>query len=235
VKKFLEIRNAPLSVTGVAEIFQCDISGQVTIDPSTGSIIYNNCQDFPDVITNGSILITINAEDPADPNNLSGTFSANLQITVSGFPVVRFTGGFSFTINLTGSVEKVTITGSSLIRIDPMQADAMTNFILVSTFDPSTGTTTNVDFTLASTAIGGVIVFDTLESSPFHTHLFRIHPHTGEADITGANGTRLHITVMGDETLIPAENQVQIGTDTNGDGVIDTTNTYSWAQLELGP
>jgi len=233
MKKIVEIRNAPLSVAGVVDTFFCNgvdaTQGTYTIEDNFTSVLttFNNCQLLPDVTINGSISIT---NIMGDASTGSSTVNINFTIAVMGFPAVSTVGGFNYTITTIPTTQTVTMTGSNITFVNGMQVQAISNFAFSYSIDLTTlATTTSADFTLASTELGGSIVFDTLVD--FQTGAGKIYPHAGEARITGAGTTILHITVLGDESS-PSPH-VRIDIDADGDSVIDTTNSYSWTELGL--
>ena len=107
---------------------------------------------------------------------------------------------------------------------------AVTGFNIVNVIDTTTG---NLDawgtFTLASTRLNGSVTVSVSSGQELHVIGGREHPSTGVLTATGSGGTKVRLTVLGDETA-PANSQVQLEIDT-GSGFGAPINK-TWAELD---
>jgi hypothetical protein len=76
--------------------------------------------------------------------------------------------------------------------------------------------------------------FSVQTRAPFHRWAGSSYPHGGAIDIVGANGYRLRLTVLGDESLTNAP-QVQIEVDADGDGTWEGTLATTWESIYAAP
>lgn len=200
----------------------CAISGFTTTNYAVGgtsaTITYTACEDDPGVIINGSMSVSnISASGSA----LSFTTSFSLTFSISGQPNLVLSGGYSFALDLTTLA--TSITGTSYSGTDGVETFELFNFTFVATLS-----STSADYTLSSTRINGVVAVKTL--TPF-TYNAGVFPAAGQMEITGANNSRMRVTVLGDETLVG--NQVQIEVDADGDNVFETTMMTTWVALGI--
>lgn len=238
VKKIVEQRSAPESVTGVITILSCSgvagdtASGTFSVDNFDGTtsaqVTFTNCKFDPSETTNGAMTFS---NMVATASSVSGTVSLNLTTTTTGGPAVTVGGGFTFTVTGIDAVTKTTImTGSGLTMTEGTLTETISNFNFTSSLNSSTRIyTDSANFTLASTALGGSVTFETLTA--LQTNEANLYPHTGVAHIMGAGSTSLHITILGNETL--AGSQVRIDFDADGTAPIiyENTSLVTWATL----
>ena len=200
----------------------CTISGSTTTNYAAGgtsaTITYNACEDDAGVIINGSMSVSnISASGSA----LSFTTSFSLTFSISGQPNLVLSGGYTFALDL--ATLATSITGTSYSGTDGVETFELFNFTFAATLS-----STSADYTLSSTKINGVVTIKTL--TPF-TYNAGVFPAAGQMEITGANNSRIRVTVLGDETLVG--DQVQIEVDADGDNVFETTMMTTWVALGI--
>lgn len=221
-KKAANLLTQTSSKFAAAATDPCAISGSTTtsygIGGTSATITYTACEDDPGVIINGSMSVSnISASGSA----LSFATSFNLTFSVSGQPDLVLSGGYTFALDLTTLA--TSITGTSYSGTDGAETFELFNFTFVATLS-----STSADYTLSSSRINGVVTIKTLV--PF-TYNAGVYPNAGQMQITGVNNSRILVTVLGDETLVG--NQVQIEVDADGDSVFETTIMTTWAALGI--
>ena len=207
----------------------CLVSGSITIDvpdASTVSETFNACSDFAGESVNGAIVMSGIA---STPSTFSASVSTSLTFSIVGFPDQTFTGAFAISETGIGTtLVTIAISGAELFLHSGTNTERLASFTLTTTIDTTTSATSDtVTFTYASTEIGGSVTVTTL--TPFQTSAGREFPHAGAIQIAGANGSKIKLTVNGDET--GATPQVTIQLDADGDGVFEFILNKNWADL----
>lgn len=209
---------------GAVTTTNCLVSGTKTISTTSstsGIATYNNCSDVAGVTMNGTMSLS---NIVLTQLSLSTDAVFNLTLTTAS-PANTMTAIGDMHLYMDATT--ITMSGSSLSmgNSDP----AIGNFGLQSyliTFN-SSGTFTAMTFTFASTAINGTATF-TMTSQFVSTG--GMFPSSGAATVTGANSTKLKITVLGDETA-PVGSQVMLELSTDN-GVTYAAPTYvTWAAV----
>jgi len=224
----------------------CAAGGTTTTNATTTSatVTYNNCQESATTRINGTLTLTFKTTSGGTSSDFSFSVSVNLTITLGTLSLAE-SGGYDLTFksssdpNALGS--EVALTGSHLSA--SVSGGPSSDKITLSNFDidikqdltntPNQQIET-IDYDLDSTRLKGHIsvttntpVAQTLEAGIPHQF-----PHTGQVLITGANHTRLQITILGDETFTPpaGQGQVEIELDT-GTGTFAAPIWVNWTAL----
>jgi hypothetical protein len=231
-RTLLEAQQSPASVTSAVTVMSCPSGGSYTVnsadDGSAYTVTYNDCYFDPDYRVSGTVTVTGIA---GDETSFSATVSYNLTIAVTGEPPLTYSGGYSFQYTDHGTTVTATISGSNLTVSDGTNTITVSNYSFSYSENTQTGvTTTSANLTVASSELGGSVTIETL--TPFQTYSYASYPHAGVMQITGANGSRLRMTVNGNELYAPANQQVRLEIDANGDGAYETTTFRSWAEID---
>ncbi len=215
--------------TGVTNTSCAVGSMDITIDVffGTGTIKYNDCLDSFGNTFNGTVSLAnmVFSQNP-NPDSFSASVTFN-DITVTGPSTVTLSGGYE--INATGlnfppKIISATGTNAHLKLISNGQANEIYDFNFYSEISPGFLTTDTHIFTLASSALGGSILYATSNLIPFETFSASTHPSTGEATIMGGDPSQL--------LLSASLTQVQVSTSTTGGTFVPFT-AYTWAELNL--
>ena len=236
---------APPRLAGLVIPIACPGGGRIDRDDHDGTTLitatFVGCAlepGFPEDLTNGTLeLSNIDNQGLA---SFSATVTANLTFTSSGADDGSLAGSFTLSIVRDMGVVTVSLDGAELIAVDPSATpfavtERLSNFHLVSvhdnklTIDPNDDTTTDTGtFTYASTAIGGsVSVSITADVVSNFDHF----PHTGVIEIVGAAGTKIRVTINGNELDPPPPDQLTIDFDLDGNPGFDATSGHSWFEL----
>jgi len=203
-------------------------SGSATVnDNGAGTVTetFVACTPEAGVSLDGTITLTDAVADPGV--SFSGTVSISLLLKQTGFADTTFTGNniaVLETINV--SVGTFKLTGQEILSSTAGVSERMGNFTLVASFDGTTETD-DVAFNYSSSKIGGSIDVSTV--TPCVTDSARNFPSTGGLSLTGSGGSKVQVTINGDETL--ATPQLKIELDADGDGTFETTLDRNWADL----
>jgi len=243
-------RKGSASVTGAQMVntLPCTDGGTFTVvfDDANGNFseVFVQCNEAG-VISHGTFSVTgisgnfIDLGDGTYEAFVAATLTIDFSITSATNPLdaLVFQGAINFSIETRGPMvngapdlptyTKMHMDGLSLLTSVGTYREKLSDFSFT-VEDDALGTTVNNTFTYANTVINGSITFTTV--TPFHTNPGMFHPHAGEAHITGAGMTSLHITVLGEESIaLPLPVQIDV-TDSNG---VTVTTFYSWTALGL--
>lgn len=186
---------------------------------------FTNCVDLGETL-NGQVTIG-NFQVTGDPTStnfsLSATISINLTI-VDSLGTMSLNGAFTVTMAQSGNALTMSISSSSLTMTDNGETLTIGNFTVTFTEDLGTGAyTIAFDGPVTSTDLGGTVVVDT--TLPFAGG-GSAYPTSGSMTISGANNTRVVVTVVG-------VNSVQLQIDADGNGTLETTQMTTWSALSL--
>jgi hypothetical protein len=256
--KIAEHESTPLSVTGVTTVVSPNpcTSGNITYDTDGTSannyaytyftVSYNNC-----VSGTGSSAIT-----------QSGTVSlSNLTITKNGSAITGISATFTFNWTISNASNTAGIYGgftiastgiNSISRRDSIsgtslnfklnaQYETLSNFAFVSTYNNTItphGYSDTVDYSFASDVILAGFDFHTVIPlvRTVVTGVVQTYPSSGQVVISGANSTRLRVTLLatsGSNVAGTSSGLVSLELD-QGTGTYGTAVNRTWAQLALG-
>lgn len=222
---------SPQSLAGVVQTIPCGVSGDVTVnaadDGTSITITFNACSDFAGEMINGSVSMTgITGTATA----FSGTFSSNLTISVTGFSDFSLVGSYSISFTYSGFDWTSTVSGSSFSITVGSSSATLSSFIFSDSYDNATQIySTSGNYTIASTDIGGSVTVQT--NTPIQQYAYRVRPFAGQITVTGTGNSRMHVTILGDETN--AGNDVRFEIDENGDSAYETTIERDWSALPI--
>jgi hypothetical protein len=204
--------------------------GTITINATSSTFVsetFNACSIAAGLTINGSITIS-NIVAP-DANNFSASVSVSLTFSFPGtsFPDESFTGSFSVSEAISGTVTTIALSGTEIFTHEGTLTERLGSFSFTSSIDSTTSVETDtVVFNYASTAIGGSV--SVTNPTPFQTSATSSFPNTGVLVITGAMGSTITVTVNGDEN--GATPQVTIVLKDGMGNVVDTLNV-NWNVL----
>lgn len=226
----LAAASATPTVTGVTEAIDCLESGTITISaaPTSVRMTFDQCSDIPGEVINGWLTMW-NFSGYADQTggSAAGTVWIDLSVTLDG-TTSRMAGDYTVTASWNATSDTVQLSGGSLGYSDGLTTTVMSNFTIYESIDASSIITSWADFTLASTELGGAVTVDT--QTPFETEMYSSYrPYTGVVVVTGAGGTKVKVTVHGNE--YDPSPQLTIQVDADGNGTYETTTDLDWADL----
>lgn len=206
----------------------CTVSGTVTFDqqPDSATETFSACSEVAGSSVDGTITISSMNLNPGV--SFSGSAGLNLTFKQTGFDDVVITGsGMSVLETVNVSVNTVTLSGSQLSVTSGTVSERLGNFTFQATIDQTTETDM-ITLNYSNNQIGGSINVATV--TPCVTNLSANFPNTGVLSLAGAGGSKIRVTVNGDETFTTSS-QVTIDLDANGDGTFETTLNKNWADL----
>lgn len=186
---------------------------------------FNACSPEAGVSLSGTIAISNMIADPGVSFSASATIDLVLKQT--GFADMSFSAdsvNVVETINV--DVGTFTLSGQEMFITTGTVTERLGNFTLMASFT-STTETDEVTFNYANTKLGGSVNVST--ETPCVTDAARNFPNTGVLSFAGAGGSRVRVTINGDETL--ATPQLKIELDADGNGTFETSVDRNWADL----
>lgn len=212
-------------VSGI--VVQCSQGGSITKPNSgfIGTITFSNCAEQNSTI-NGSVTISGSGDFVASFNG-SLVFNT-LSITTSlGTDVIIGTMNLSWVDN--GVTETGTLSSPSLSVSNASITAALINLLDTYTIDQNLSVSTeNISFTLNSSLLAGSIAVITTQ--PIRSYLSSTYPYAGQIICTGANNSKLRITVNTGGTGQPTDT-VTVEVDADGDGIYESSQILMWSQL----
>jgi len=210
--------------SGLTATQSCTLSGTASsiIGTSSGTVTYINCSYVAGETLNGTISIS-NVVSTASLVSMDMAYS--LTITTAS-PANTSTASGDMRIAMDNAFN-LTMSGSNLSMSNTNAA--LGNFSLQNysmSFD-SAGNFTSLTYTFYSSVIGGTAVFTM--TTPF-TYGAGIFPSAGAATVTGAGGSRLRITVLGDENAAVGS-QVKLELSSDGGATYGTPTYVTWATV----
>ena len=230
---------APQTVLGATTTIGCALSGNISMSdnssagaaPTSLTMTFNSCSDVAGETMNGTLSISgISGGQSGNLLTMAASVSMNLTIATTGQPTQSMTGSWAYSMTLdttTFAVTAMRFYGSSFAVTDSTHSFSLTNFDFNAT-GTATDTTTSVAYTISDSSLGSVTVATT---TPVHQLLARLHPDNGVIVATGGRGSKLRVTILGDETA--AAPQLRIEVDADGNGSYESTVTSSWTALGL--
>ena len=219
----------PRSSSGLSDAPEegaCLESGSVTITASGNSatIRFNNCSDFPGQVINGTVSATGMVEGT---NSFQANFSVDITFSESGSQALRLVGNFSIseTCDSSGNCTG-TFSGSSLGAAHGAEVWFISSFNITSV-ESGGFIDVTANYRVSSNQLNGSVLVST--NGPIRFASGANYPQSGIINITGANSSA-RITITSSNPV--DTNAVQVQVDADGDAVFETTNSYSWDQLE---
>jgi len=226
-----------------------------TLTPGdTLTLVFKNCNDGDGLVLNGTMAFEVVSStgtidsDPASDNLFIPPYNFTFDITLTNLSVTEagstFTtnGELTWTETTTDGIFIITdLSGNSLSITTSDTTDTLEDYLIKATFNQTTGAYTTDSggddgsgetvccSTLASTALGGTVDFDTTQDFAGVGDNF---PDLGEMNITGA--TVAGGTLPSQVTVQAVDSQcVRLLVDPDGQGVTDTIVT-TWQSLPTG-
>lgn len=228
-QQILKSPSNPQFSPALVETTNCLSGGSKTIDTDLAgtsiAITFNNCSDTPGDVLNGTMLLT-NVVWSA--TSFSASSSIDLVIASTGNPTARFVGTYNFATTDTTTESSVVMTSTSYSIIIGSNVTTISNFSFTESYTIATDLYSSTsNYTLASTELGGSVTVTTID--PMQQRGIRLYPFAGQFIVTGANNSKIRVTILGDETH--AGDDVQIDLDENGDNTYERTILRDWSAL----
>lgn len=228
-----------LAVTGPA-VTACGIAGTIssTLDDRDGSgdlsagdvvtIAFNNCQDTASETFSGSVTTAIRA--------LSSTsWSVRLTMSQLSDTAARHALTLDGSMLVDDSQPSGSVEVTRLIADGPVFASVTTHlftdtvtlhngFTEEATSDAAAGrTSTTLQGTVQSTAVGGIVEVSTLAGAPLTQYDAEDYPRSGAVQVKGRKGTMV-LTVLSTQS-------VQLDLDADDNGTAESSEVVSWDWL----
>lgn len=260
--QLIKHENDPLSVVGATLTTSCDSSGaknsaygtmSLSTDGSSTTaytyftISFNNCVIYgtptSGIVYNGSLSmnnmkVTRNASNVI--TDITATFDFNLTATdktTATTHTASINGGFTITAaGIKSATRTDSITGTKYsLSYDALWV-TLSNFSFTSKYDDTTlshGYTDTVNYTYASDVIQAGFTFTTV--NPLVRNYLDTRPRDGQVVISGANNTKLRVTVLPYNATTNPNAGSTLGKLTleldQGTGTYGTAVTKTWATL----
>ncbi len=195
----------------------------------TINIAYMDCDTGFGEVLNGRIETTVAV---FSGDLISGLFLLDTQVLLIDFEIataadtITSNGDFSASIDTTGTpLVLLSISGDMLTVVSMAGTDTLTDFSTSQTVDatPPVPYTLSSSGTVNSTQLSGVISYTTPVT---FQGVGDAYPFAGELLVTGDGNATIRLIAL-DAT------NVRIETDSNGDGVVDSTENTTWDDVAL--
>ena len=226
------------SSAGVTRTVSCQDGGTLTVSSSIGdtptagdsvSASFNNCNESGSTL-NGSVTLVIRSfsgDGATPPWSFALVFRMDqLRVTVNASGATSILhGGYTVRASDDSTTASVTLSGTSLIIIEPGKSHWLRNFSFdVDVDDATSNVSAAYDYKISSTVIGGTITVATTERILLHSGA--ANPYDGTLVITGKNDAKIRLSAI-DETYVMVEYDI-----VPPDGVYEASTTMTWAELK---
>lgn len=235
-------RMRPLAVTSETE--PCGLSGSVTTtiddrdnnDLSAGDVVtitFNQCRDTADDLTNGTVVFTITSVTSATATRVefSGTMAFQSLAVTLRQDSTQINGTLSIGALITSTALQISMTvaaaGLAIQATAPCYSDTIVyepgmRIVATETETAPIAATVTINGSFSATSIGGRVTVSTLQ--PIRQLATDPFPSSGQVLVTGANNSRLRITVI-------SNTQVRLELDADGDGTFESNNVVTWSSI----
>ena len=217
---------SPLSDAPVTE--PCLVSGSVTVDATSNSatIQFNNCSDVAGQSINGVVTATGVVEGTT---SFQANFNVDITFTETGSQPLRLVGAFSISENCPSGAGSCvgTFSGSSLGAAHGSEVWFVSSFAITSVQNGSF-VDVSVSYRVSSSQLNGSV--QVITNGPIRFASGANYPESGIIEITGAGTTKALITITSSDPALA--NAVQVQLDVDGIVSYESTQTFSWNQLE---
>ncbi len=192
-------------------------------------LTFSNCEVDAGLVANGVFDLTI-VGFSGDVANFIPPYNVTVDVLLTDFTVsdnlLTFEGDGDMTLTLAGNIDgtlDANISGTALTTTESGVAITLANYLyalserIFAPFDY----TIEMSGELESAALGGSVMFDTLETFTGFGDEF---PGTGVLLITGAEGSQCRLTAI-DSVNVTVE------VDEDGDGVFETSLDETWVDV----
>lgn len=217
---------SPLSDAPVTE--PCLVSGSVTVDATSNSatIQFNNCSDVAGQSVNGVVTATGVVEGTT---SFQANFNVDITFAETGSQPLRMVGAFSINENCPSGAGSCvgTFSGSSLGAAHGSEVWFISSFAITSVQNGSF-VDVSVSYRVSSSQLNGSV--QVITNGPIRFASGATYPESGIIEITGAGTTKALITITSSDPAL--SNAVQVQLDVDGIAGYESTQTFSWNQLE---
>lgn len=244
-QKIAEHQSSPLTVAGAVTTSTCSSSGNMTFDTDGSAttpytyftISFNNCV-IGTTTANGTLALSNLNRLPSagTPTSISATFTFNFTVANASTSAGIY-GGFNIAATGIGSATRTdSISGTSFNVKVGSKYETLSNFAFTSSYNDSGlthGYSDTVDYSFASDVILAGFDFHTI--MPLVRNYLDSYPRSGQVEITGANSTKLKVTVVsGSLSAGSSSGTVELQLSQDGGLTYGTAVTKTWTQLALG-
>ncbi len=201
-------------------------SSDLTINPVI--ITFDACDDGTTTITG---QLTLTAAIVVTPDFNATVEFTDLQITDNSDGItITLNGGATVTITTPNiGVSIFTFKGTLLSAKIGLDTVSFENFTVTRETNSDTNErTVTIDYSFSSSLIDGSLTVTT--EDPFITRFDRLYPYQGRLVVTGAQGSKLRLTVNSG-TGGAASDTVTIEVDPDGNGYDSLTQVVTWRDL----
>jgi hypothetical protein len=243
VQRLTALATGPQNADGTTTT-ACDVSGSETFTTAgtTVTVAFDRCVQADGTRIEGTLKLTVQVST-AGSNQIAMSATVNMTVTQGALSFAE-SGGYELVLRTAASPADDTeyeLSGDSL-RVALSVGGTLRDQFALSSFDivisqQLTSTDQQVEhftYELDSTWLAGHIAVMTTQDIKQRIDFVtpRQHPFAGQIMISGANHTRLRITILGDETFTPPAGQGQIELEIDpGSGAFGAPTWTSWSAL----